>query len=112
MSQLNANTPYIQCYVRKEITGLERDLEGYIFGVKSMLNYPLLFHFHSEIGAVLWNLPISAFFHKENYDVLNKKREKAYKLHHQGYGEMSNKSSDLETQQKRGTRTKIKFRED
>jgi len=80
MPQLNANTPYIQCYIRKEYTGLEKDLEGYIFGVKSMLNYPLLFHFQSEIGAVIWNLPISAFFHKEDYDVLFREEEKRLQL--------------------------------
>jgi hypothetical protein len=80
MSQLNANTPYISCYIRKEITGLDKDLEGYIFGVKSMLNYPLLFHFQSEIGAVFWNIPISAFFHKDDFDILSDVEEKRLQL--------------------------------
>lgn len=80
MSQLNANTPYISCFIRKEITGLDKDLEGYIFGVKSMLNYPLLFHFQSEIGAVFWNIPISAFFHKKDFDILNEVEEKRLQL--------------------------------
>lgn len=71
MAQLNANTPYISCSIRKEITGYKEHLEGYIFGVKSMLNYPMLFHFQSEIGAVFWNMPISAFFHKDDFDVLS-----------------------------------------
>jgi hypothetical protein len=71
MAQLNANTPYVSCYIRKEITGYEKHLSGYIFGVKSMLNYPLLFHFQSEIGAVFWNVPISAFFHSEDFDILS-----------------------------------------
>lgn len=80
MAQLNANTPYIWCYIRKEITGLERDLEGYIFGVKSMLNYPMLFHFQSEIGAVFWNIPISGFYHLEDYDVLSENEETRLQL--------------------------------
>ena len=71
MAQLNANTPYVQCYIRKEITGYDKHLHGYIFGVKSMLNYPMLFHFQSEIGAIFWNMPISAFFHTENFDILH-----------------------------------------
>jgi hypothetical protein len=80
MAQLNANTPYIGCYIRKEITGLENQLEGYIFGVKSMLNYPMLFHFQSEIGAIFWNIPISGFCHLENYDVLSQQEEKRLQL--------------------------------
>jgi hypothetical protein len=80
MAQLNANTPYIQAYVRKEVTGYERDLEGYIFGVKSMLNYPMLFHFQSEIGAVFWNLPISAFMHDLQYDTLSASEETRLQL--------------------------------
>ena len=55
MSQLNANIPYIQAKIRREYTGHDSDLEGYIFGVKSMLNRPLHFHFQSCIGAVFWN---------------------------------------------------------
>ena len=36
-----------------------------------MLNYPMLFHYQSEIGAIFWNMPISAFFHTENFDILS-----------------------------------------
>lgn len=75
MSQLNANTPYIECTLRKEITSLDVNLNGYIFGVKSVMNYPLLFHFQAENGAVFWNMPISAFCHKDPYDVLSEKEE-------------------------------------
>ena len=64
MAQLNANTPYIQCMIRREYTGHSEDLSGYIFAVKSMLNRPLHFHFLSSIGAMFWNMPISAFFHR------------------------------------------------
>jgi hypothetical protein len=71
MAQLNANTPYIECSIRKEIIGYGEDLDGYIFGVKSMLNYPMLFHFQSEIGAIFWNMPISAFFHLEFYEKMS-----------------------------------------
>jgi hypothetical protein len=74
MAQLNANTPYIQCYIRNsyifgaEDTGLT---EGYIFGVKSMINRPMHFHFQAQFGAVFWQMPISAFCHKEDYDALS-----------------------------------------
>lgn len=79
MPQLNANTPYIQCYIRKEITGLEM-MEGYIFGVKSVLNYPLLFHFQSNIGAIFWNIPISGFCHKKDYCILSNDEQKRLSL--------------------------------
>lgn len=71
MAQLNANTPYIQCYIRKEYTGLDKETFGYIFGCKAMLNFPMLFHFQSSFGAILWNMPISAFCWKEDYDRLS-----------------------------------------
>lgn len=71
MSQLNANTPYIECKIRKEFTGLEEDTYGYIFGVKSLINYPMLFHFQTEFGANIWNMPISAFQHNDYYDKLS-----------------------------------------
>ena len=80
MSQLNANMPYIQCFIRPESTGLEGLMEGYIFGVKSMLNRPLHFHFQSRIGAVFWNMPISAFVHCEDFDVLSKDETRRLQL--------------------------------
>lgn len=80
MAQLNANTPYIQCFIRKEITGHTQNLEGYIFGVKSMMNYPMLFHFQSSIGAIFWNMPISAFFHKKDFEMLSDNEEKRLSL--------------------------------
>lgn len=70
MGQLNANLPYVHSYIRKEFTGLEI-CQGYIFGVKSMINRPLHFHFQGCNGAVFWNMPISAFYHKDNYDRLD-----------------------------------------
>jgi hypothetical protein len=80
MAQLNANTPYIECKIRKEFIGLEEDLPGFIFGVKSVINYPMLFHFQSNIGAIMWNMPISAFQHKDNYDVLSDNEQKRLSL--------------------------------
>lgn len=80
MSQLNANTPYIECMIRKEIIGLDTNLNGYIFGVKSQINYPLLFHFQSEIGAVFWNIPISGFVSKEDYLLLDTDEQKRLSL--------------------------------
>jgi hypothetical protein len=80
MSQLNANTPYISCKIRKDITGYEKHLDGYIFGVKCMLNYPMLFHFQSEIGAIFWNMPISAFFHLDDFEKLSENEETRLQL--------------------------------
>ena len=80
MAQLNANIPYIQCFIRKEYTGYEEHLEGYIFGVKSMLNRPMHFHFLSRIGAIFWNMPISAFAHKEDFDPLSDDEQKRLSL--------------------------------
>lgn len=80
MSQLNANTPYIECKIRKEFIGLEEDLPGFIFGVKSVINYPMLFHFQSNIGAIMWNMPISAFQHQDDYDVLDTNEQKRLSL--------------------------------
>jgi hypothetical protein len=80
MAQLNANTPYIECKIRKEFVGLEEDLPGFIFGVKSVINYPMLFHFQSKIGAIMWNMPISAFQHKDDYDVLSNNEQKRLSL--------------------------------
>ena len=80
MSQLNANTPYIECKIRKEFIGLEEDLPGFIFGVKSVLNYPMLFHFQSNIGAIMWNMPVSAFQHKDDYDILSNDEQKRLSL--------------------------------
>tara|TARA_Y100001973_G_C5207640_1_gene342799 strand:+ start:3436 stop:4086 length:651 start_codon:yes stop_codon:yes gene_type:complete len=75
MAQLNANIPYIQCIIRKEYTGLLEDSHGYMFGVKSMINRPLHFHFQTDFGATIWNMPISAFVHREDYDKLSHKEE-------------------------------------
>jgi len=80
MGQLNANTPYIECKIRKEFIGLEEDLPGFIFGVKSVINYPMLFHFQSNLGAIMWNMPISAFQHKDDYDVLSDDEQKRLSL--------------------------------
>jgi hypothetical protein len=79
MSQLNANIPYTECTIRKEWMGME-DTPGFIFGVKSLINHPLLFHFQTNFGAVVWNLPISAFYHKEGYDVLSTDEQKRLSL--------------------------------
>ena len=79
MAQLNANTPYVQCYIRNNyIFGAEDNglTEGYIFGVKSMINRPMHFHFQACFGAVFWQMPISAFCHKEDYDALSENEEK------------------------------------
>lgn len=75
MNTLNANIPYIQSFISKDYTGYSEDLERYLFGVKSMINRPLHFHFQSKIGAIFWNMPISAFKHKIDNDILDKDKE-------------------------------------
>ena len=72
MSQLNANIPYQEAWVRncflfsdwsnKELT------KCYIFGVKVVLNKPLLFHCQLENGVVWFSLPIHAFVHRELFE--------------------------------------------
>jgi len=80
MAQLNANIPYVLCKIRSIYTGHSKELDGYIFGVKSMLNRPLHFHFLSSIGAIFWNMPISAFVHLSDYDKLSDSEEKRLSL--------------------------------
>ena len=79
MAQLNANTPYIGCYIRnKYIFNSDDDglTEGYIFGVKSMINRPMHFHFQSNFGAIFWQMPLSAFVSSEEFDPLSDDEEK------------------------------------
>ena len=79
MAQLNANTPYIECFIRNSYIFDNDDeglTEGYIFGVKSMINRPLHFHFQSCLGAIFWQMPISAFVHDEKYDKIYDDEEK------------------------------------
>ena len=79
MAQLNANTPYIECFIRNSYVFGNDDeglTEGYIFGVKSMINRPLHFHFQSCLGAIFWQMPISAFAHEEEYDKIYDDEEK------------------------------------
>lgn len=71
MSQLNANIPYVECYIRNKYILPEDDgglTEGFIFGCKSMINRPMHFHFQSSFGAVFWQMPISAFCSSEKFD--------------------------------------------
>jgi len=68
---VNINTPYIECMLRKEVTGLDHHLEGYIFGAKGLINYPLLFHFQGKNGAVMYNQPISSFCHEQDYEIMS-----------------------------------------
>ena len=83
MAQLNANLPYINCFIRnKYIFGPEDNglTDGYSFGVKSMINRPMHFHFQSNFGAVFWQMPISAFVHKEGYDELSEDEQRRLSL--------------------------------
>jgi len=76
MPQLNANTPYILCYVRKAILYGKPEntelMDCYIFGAKAIINKPLLLHIQLPDGAVFWSLPLSAFCTKPDFDILSK----------------------------------------
>ena len=75
MSQLNANIPYIRGFVRnaylfsdfknKELT------ECYIFGVKCIINKPLLLHCQLDNGAVFFSLPLSAFCTHKDFAIIS-----------------------------------------
>ena len=78
MPQLNANIPYQCCYVRNKLLFNNNDndfTECYIFGVKSIINRPLLFHCQLQNGAVFWSLPISAFVWKKDYVFLGENEQ-------------------------------------
>lgn len=76
MPHLNANIPYIRCFVRDAYLYGDFKRSGitecYIFGVKSILNKPLGFHCQLVNGAVFWSLPISAFVVNGKYERLSK----------------------------------------
>jgi hypothetical protein len=63
MAQLNANTPYIECYVDNgflyQSDAAQGSTYGYIFAVKSQINYPLIFHVQLCTGAVFWSVPLN-----------------------------------------------------
>lgn len=83
MAQLNANVPYISCFIRNKYIFPKDDgglTEGYIFGCKSMLNRPMHFHFQSCFGANFWQIPISAFCHKKDFDILSNDEKKRLSL--------------------------------
>ena len=75
MAQLNANIPYIEAYVKNSYlyeNFLNIELtKCYIFGVKAIINKPLLFHCQLENGVVWWSLPLSAFVWKPDFDWLS-----------------------------------------
>lgn len=72
---LNCNTPYIEAYLLPEYSSLEEPLQGFIFGVKSLLNRPMLFHFQGVNGAVVYNMPISAFSHDLKYEKISEDKQ-------------------------------------
>lgn len=59
---MNANTPYLECYVPDSFLYQDSSKSGftygYIFGAKSQINQPLRFHVQLETGAVYWSIPI------------------------------------------------------
>ena len=83
MAQLNANIPYVSCFIRNKYIFPKDDgglTEGYIFGCKSMLNRPMHFHFQSCFGANIWQVPISAFCQNKDFDILSSNEKKRLSL--------------------------------
>ena len=83
MAQLNANIPYVSCFIRNKYIFPKDDgglTEGYIFGCKSMLNRPMHFHFQSCFGANIWQVPISAFCQNKDFDILSSDEKKRQNL--------------------------------
>lgn len=84
MPQLNANIPYIHCLVRDTflygLDGRKTLTPCYVFGVKAQLNRPLGFHCQLQNGAIFWNLPISAFVHRDSYKRLGDSEEERLSL--------------------------------
>lgn len=66
-------------YVKK-LVGLDTNTGGFIFGLKSIIGLPLLFHFQTVFGATIWNLPISAFCHTTDYDRLDNNEQTRLQL--------------------------------
>ena len=75
MAQLNANIPYIESFVKDQYLYDDPNNNNltpcYIFGVKTIINRPLLFHCQMENGVVWWSLPLSAFVWKKDFDNLS-----------------------------------------
>ena len=75
MAQLNANIPYIEAFVKDRYLYDDPNNNNltpcYIFGVKTIINRPLLFHCQMDNGVVWWSLPLSAFVWKKDFDNLS-----------------------------------------
>lgn len=75
MPQLNANIPYIEAFVKDRYLYDDPNNNSltpcYIFGVKTIINKPLLFHIQMDNGVVWWSLPLSAFVWKKDFDNLS-----------------------------------------
>jgi hypothetical protein len=84
MAQLNANIPYIEAFVRNNYLFNDENNKEltpcYIFGVKTIINRPLLFHCQLQNGVVWWSLPLSAFVWKEDFDILADSEEERLSL--------------------------------
>ena len=71
MGLLNANIPFIRCWLRKEfLYNLEEHhgelVEVYVFAVASVRGRALGFHCMTDVGGMFYRLPIHAFVHKED----------------------------------------------
>jgi hypothetical protein len=80
----NTNIPYQNCYVRdcflyNDLTNSDLT-ECYIFGAKAIMNRPIGFHCQTVNGAVFFSLPISAFVHSKDFEVISKDENKRLSL--------------------------------
>jgi hypothetical protein len=76
MSELNANIPAIECYVRGnylrcQLDSHDKKFPCYIFGIASMPDRAPMFHFLMEDGGMWWRMPISAFCWKEDAEEMD-----------------------------------------
>jgi len=84
MSILNSDIPFQLCFVKNTFLYQDPDnkelTECWMFGVKSQIGRPLLFHCYLPNGAVFWSLPICAFVHDEQFDPMADSEEERLKL--------------------------------
>ena len=71
---INTNIPYQNCYVRDSFLYNDPNnknlTECYMFGAKAIMNRPIGFHCQLINGAIFFSLPISAFVHKEDFEIM------------------------------------------
>jgi hypothetical protein len=72
---VNCNISYQHCFVRDAFLYNDFTKKGltecYMFGAKAILNRPIGFHCQLINGATFWALPVSAYAHKVDFDIIS-----------------------------------------